>query len=202
MRPSGPQHIQRHAALFRTVGVATAQIQQLLRASLSTGEKVGKQGTRPLYAVEFDGRMLTVAVAVAANGHILGANPNSLRLNGTTAGLTVQNAGLPAEVRVAAEWGQHPLWIAGRYGAGNVTGPELGLSTELWADLQTWAAAYDEGFNPSNPSASAPLPAGFTQRGYLLTVRVQKELGNGWTVAISDPESDDNIILPRLSAHH
>lgn len=73
---SGLMHIvQRHAAEFAQRGIPQAQIPDVVMAAVTRGRQVGMQGTRPIFEVEFNGRIHWIAVTVGDNGYIVGANP-------------------------------------------------------------------------------------------------------------------------------
>ena len=46
-----------------------------IMAAVIDGTRVGLQGMRPVYEVQFDGQTQLIAVTVADNGFVVGANP-------------------------------------------------------------------------------------------------------------------------------
>jgi hypothetical protein len=73
---AGLEHIvTRHGGDFANVGIPEDQIPDLVMAAATRGIIVGKQNTRPIYEVMFNGRAIRVAVTVGNNGYIVGANP-------------------------------------------------------------------------------------------------------------------------------
>jgi len=54
------------------------KIHELVMQAVTQGEKVGVQGTRPIYEVQFEGTTQRVAVTVGNNGFVVGANPKSI----------------------------------------------------------------------------------------------------------------------------
>ncbi|MGP2438631.1 putative T7SS-secreted protein [Streptomyces sp. JW3] len=74
---AGLEHIMRHAEEFETKGVSRENVPELVMQAVTQGEKVGMQGSRPIYEVQFEGTTQRVAVTVGNNGFIVGANPKS-----------------------------------------------------------------------------------------------------------------------------
>ncbi len=75
---SGLLHIvTEHGGQFADIGVATEEIPDVVIKAVTHGEIVGIQGTRTVYLVEHGGQKLPIAVQVADNGYIVGANPNT-----------------------------------------------------------------------------------------------------------------------------
>ncbi|MBN3751326.1 filamentous hemagglutinin N-terminal domain-containing protein [Paraburkholderia sp. Tr-20389] len=76
---AGLQHIiQEHGAEFASMGVAPAQIPDVLMQTVTRGTIVGYQGAgtgRPIYEVTINGQQQRIAVTVGSNGYIVGANP-------------------------------------------------------------------------------------------------------------------------------
>lgn len=75
---AGLQHVMEHAGQFADVGIPREKVSQLVFSAAATGKIVGYQGkgaTRPIYELIFEGRSYKVAVTVASNGFIVGANP-------------------------------------------------------------------------------------------------------------------------------
>ncbi|MEV6133333.1 putative T7SS-secreted protein [Streptomyces violaceusniger] len=79
---AGLQHIlEGHGSDFEQRGVARDDIADLVMSAATHGEVVGHQGKgtgRPIYEVEFQGKMHRVAVTVGSNGFVVGANPKSM----------------------------------------------------------------------------------------------------------------------------
>jgi hypothetical protein len=76
---SGLAHIaDAHGAQFAQQGIPEGQLPDLLISAVTDGRRVGMQGTRPIFEVEFGGRTVRVAVSVSENGYIVGANPRSM----------------------------------------------------------------------------------------------------------------------------
>jgi hypothetical protein len=75
---AGLQHIiDNHAIDFARRGVAKNQLPELLAKALQEEKVVGTQNTRPVYELIFNGKAQKVAITVAKNGFIVGANPAS-----------------------------------------------------------------------------------------------------------------------------
>lgn len=79
---SGLQHIlAKHADDFARCGIRAAQIPGILIAALQQGKIIDYQGhgfrKRPIYEVNFEGNTHYIAITVASNGYIVGANPVS-----------------------------------------------------------------------------------------------------------------------------
>ena len=73
---AGLQHIiKEHGSQFAQKGVPESQISDLVFKAATEGKQVGMQGTRPVFEVEFGGKIHRVAVQVSDNGFIVGANP-------------------------------------------------------------------------------------------------------------------------------
>jgi hypothetical protein len=78
----GLQHIvERHVAEFAQRGIPESQIPDAVMKAVTEGKQVGFQGAdtgplprRPIFEVEFNGRMQRIAVTVGDNGFIVGAN--------------------------------------------------------------------------------------------------------------------------------
>lgn len=75
---SGLQHIiERHGAQFSKAGVPETKVADFLMDALKNGKIVGCQGssnTRPIYEVNYEGRVLRVAITTSSNGYVVGAN--------------------------------------------------------------------------------------------------------------------------------
>lgn len=75
---SGLTHIlERHTADFVKAGIKEEDIANVVFDAATKGEKVGMQGTRPIYEVMYNGTKQRVAVDIGSNGYIVGANPAS-----------------------------------------------------------------------------------------------------------------------------
>ena len=77
---AGLQHIlDAHEKDFNNKGIPTNEIPNLLLKALTKGKDTGKiQGRapgRPIYEVDYNGNTIHVAITVASNGFIVGANP-------------------------------------------------------------------------------------------------------------------------------
>ncbi|MER7165333.1 WXG100 family type VII secretion target [Micromonospora sp. NPDC000207] len=73
---AGLAHITgRHGEDFMKAGVPEDKIAQLVLTAATQGEVVGRQRTRPIYEVLFEGKICRVAVTVGDNGFVVGANP-------------------------------------------------------------------------------------------------------------------------------
>ncbi|MFK4269394.1 putative T7SS-secreted protein [Streptomyces milbemycinicus] len=78
---AGLQHILDHEGDFARKGVAREDIPDLVMSAATHGEIVGYQGRgtgRPIYEVEFQGKIQRVAVTVGSNGFVVGANPRDV----------------------------------------------------------------------------------------------------------------------------
>ncbi len=71
---AGLTHVMNHATEFNQKGISTEQIPEFLTKAVKEGKIVGMQGTRPIYEVEFNGRIQRVAISIGDNGFIVGAN--------------------------------------------------------------------------------------------------------------------------------
>ena len=75
---SGLQHIvERHGAQFSKAGIPETKVADFLMDALKNGRIVGYQGrsnTRPIYEVNYEGRVLRVAITTSSNGYVVGAN--------------------------------------------------------------------------------------------------------------------------------
>jgi filamentous hemagglutinin len=73
---AGLDHIlTAHAEDFANRGIAPSQIPDAVMEAVTRGRQVGMQGTRPIFEVEFNGRIHRIAVQVSENGYVVGANP-------------------------------------------------------------------------------------------------------------------------------
>lgn len=72
---AGLEHILRHTEDFVKAGIKEEDISKVVFDAATKGEKVGLQGTRPIYEVMYNGAKQRIAVSVGNNGFIVGANP-------------------------------------------------------------------------------------------------------------------------------
>jgi hypothetical protein len=73
---AGLEHILlQHGEDFARCGIGEAMIPAAILSAAIDGKQIGVQGTRPIYEVEFDGRTQLIAVTIADNGFVVGANP-------------------------------------------------------------------------------------------------------------------------------
>ena len=78
---AGLQHIvERHAGDLAGRGIPEAQIPDDVMAAVTRGKRVGVQGTRPIFEVEFGGTTQYISIDVGSNGYIVGANPTPSKL--------------------------------------------------------------------------------------------------------------------------
>lgn len=86
------------------------------------------------------------------------------------------------ELRIAAEFGQHPLWRVERDGSVENLSPADVVSPALAARLDAWAAAYDATYNEDYPPDSAFATAAdeehFIRTGEELARAVADEVGD------------------------
>jgi filamentous hemagglutinin len=69
--------IQEHGQEFAAGGINTEQLPQVLMEALTSGKVVGYQGRglgRPIIETTVNGQPIRVAITVANNGYIVGAN--------------------------------------------------------------------------------------------------------------------------------
>lgn len=80
-RGSGLKHIlENHQQEFATRGLSETNLPDAIINAVTQGEIVGYQQTnRPIYKIDFNGRIQLIAVTVADNGYIVCANPSSIR---------------------------------------------------------------------------------------------------------------------------
>jgi len=79
---AGLQHIlKQHMDDFANQGILAEQIPDAIMAALGTGQLIGYQGggkmPRPIYKVNFHGKLYYIGVTVSDHGFIVGANPIS-----------------------------------------------------------------------------------------------------------------------------
>jgi hypothetical protein len=78
---AGLQHILvDHEQDFANVGISAEEIPAAIQEALTKGKVIGYQGrdtTRPIYQVMFQGTKQHIAITVGDNGYIIGANPNT-----------------------------------------------------------------------------------------------------------------------------
>ena len=73
---AGLEHILlQHGEDFSRRGIDEVMIPDAILNAVIDGKRVGVQGTRPVYEVEFNGQVHVIAVTVGDNGFIVGANP-------------------------------------------------------------------------------------------------------------------------------
>ncbi len=76
---AGLQHVvENHADDFANIGIQKAQIPKILMQAVSEGKVVGHQGQgngRVIYETVVNGQRQRIAISVADNGFIVGANP-------------------------------------------------------------------------------------------------------------------------------
>ena len=73
---AGLEHIiLQHGEDFAKRGIAVERIPGAVLKAATEGVQIAIQGTRPVYEVEFDGQRHLIAVTVADNGFVVGANP-------------------------------------------------------------------------------------------------------------------------------
>jgi len=76
---AGLTHIlERHGADFARRGISEDRIPEALMSALRANKVVGYQANRPIYEVLFDGQLQQIAITVADNGFVVGANPAGL----------------------------------------------------------------------------------------------------------------------------
>ena len=81
-RGSGLKHIlERHQEDFHRQGIGSNEIPELLISAILQDKIVGYQGTgekaREIYEVVFKNETYHIAITIAKNGYIVGANPSS-----------------------------------------------------------------------------------------------------------------------------
>ncbi|MEM9540607.1 MAG: hypothetical protein AAGA60_14030 [Cyanobacteria bacterium P01_E01_bin.42] len=78
---SGLQHILGKVPQFVRQGISEREIVTAIATAITEGEIVGYQGTgknpRPIYQFVFKGEIKYIAISIANNGYIVGANPRS-----------------------------------------------------------------------------------------------------------------------------
>ena len=75
---AGLEHIMRHADQFVSKGIPKEKIPDFIMCAITYGTVVGKQRTRVVYEVKYDGKRRRVAITIGNNGFIVGANPKSI----------------------------------------------------------------------------------------------------------------------------
>ena len=75
---AGLEHIMQHADQFAAKGVSSDKIPDFIMYAIKNGKIVGKQRTRPIYEVMYEGKLQRVAISISGNGFIVGANPKSI----------------------------------------------------------------------------------------------------------------------------
>lgn len=75
VKGSGMKHIvERHLPEFLDAGITENQIPDFLMEAVINGRKIGKQNTRTIFEVNWNGKSQRVAVDIGTNGYIVGAN--------------------------------------------------------------------------------------------------------------------------------
>ena len=74
----GLRHIESHAKEFADIGITKEEIPEFIMTTISKGEIVGIQNTRPIYKVTYKGKEKLVAIDIGSNGFVVGANPAHL----------------------------------------------------------------------------------------------------------------------------
>ena len=78
---SGLQHIiNRHGNQFLDKGIKKEDLPVFLKTTIENGKIIGKQGKfnsqpRTIYEVNYNGKVVKVAITIGDNGYIVGANP-------------------------------------------------------------------------------------------------------------------------------
>ena len=75
---AGFEHILKHLKEFEKQGLPEHELADYIMDALKNGELVGKQGTREIYEVTYNGITQRVAITVSDNGFIIDANPKSI----------------------------------------------------------------------------------------------------------------------------
>ncbi len=105
-------------------------------------------------------------------------------------------------IKVMADYGCDPLWVRDAEFMDNVSpnAPWLGLSDELIAALDRWAAEFDATLNRDDPRESgfrSPTEQTcFARRGRQLAERVAEEVGVSWSVRWFDHLEYQEHVLP------
>ena len=80
-RGAGLRHIIKdHEFEFLQRGISTEQIPEFVMLAVMSGRVVGEQGNpelvvpRPIYEVEYNGKLYQISISVGSNGYIVGAN--------------------------------------------------------------------------------------------------------------------------------
>ncbi|MCX5195525.1 hypothetical protein OOK31_16700 [Streptomyces sp. NBC_00249] len=106
----------------------------------------------------------------------------------------------PRTIRVLADYECHPLWPGENVGDLSPHDPDLGLTPDLAARLDAWAAEFDAILCRDDPASSAfPTPEAelaFARTGEKLAVRLARELGPGWRVRYFDPRTGADRSVP------
>ncbi|WP_274561709.1 hypothetical protein [Streptomyces spiramyceticus] len=105
---------------------------------------------------------------------------------------------MSTEVRLAADYDCHPVWVRGSDGVrDNIAPAELPVTPRLAADLDSWGDAYDATLNREDPASSGfPDPqaeAAFAERGAHLARELARELGAAWRVTYFDPRLAQDV---------
>ncbi|MET9510397.1 hypothetical protein ABZX62_18380 [Streptomyces flavidovirens] len=109
-----------------------------------------------------------------------------------------EEAGAVRQVRLAADYDCHPVWVRGSDGVrDNVAPGELPVDRRLAEDLERWGDTYDATLNRDDPVASGfPSPqdeAAFAERGAHLARELARQLGAAWRVTYYDPRVAEDV---------
>ncbi|MGX1880969.1 hypothetical protein [Streptomyces sp. NPDC055287] len=102
------------------------------------------------------------------------------------------------QVRLAADYDCHPVWVRGSDGVSNNVAPgELPVDPGLAGELERWGDAYDATLNRDDPVASgfpsARDEAAFAERGAQLARELARQLGTAWRVTYYDPRMAEDV---------
>ncbi|OEJ40722.1 hypothetical protein AR457_13000 [Streptomyces agglomeratus] len=102
------------------------------------------------------------------------------------------------QVRLAADYDCHPVWVLGSDGVSdNVPPGELPVDRNLAEELERWGDAYDATLDRDDPMASGfPDPrdeAAFAERGAGLARELARQLGEAWRVTYYDPRLTEDV---------
>ncbi|WP_138909788.1 hypothetical protein [Streptomyces chryseus] len=102
------------------------------------------------------------------------------------------------QVRLAADYDCHPVWVRGSDGiSDNVAPGDLPVDQGLAEDLERWGDAYDATLNRDDPVTSGfPTPqdeAAFAERGATLARELARQLGAAWRVTYYDPRLSEDV---------
>jgi hypothetical protein len=89
-------------------------------------------------------------------------------------------------IKLMADYGSSPLWGLDPENVGNIAPSSLPLSEDLRSDLRAWAEHFDRTLNQDYPPeggfSSDAEELAFDEDGRKLWRRLQKELGDSYTV--------------------